>query len=269
VAWEALDEETGSVPLLPMLSPNERTPWAYVESEFNYAPHRQICLDGGESRTLGTQIPLVLVFSEASHAKDIAAVAGHLRRWLGSPGSLFEASRPVLVSYGIRPATLGSPSAALGLLESLVHHGLDVVELRGALEAAEYVAQCAATVVESRKRRVPSRFKVAGVRCQTLRDPVDKMRISWISQLMQIPGVSEEIAKVIAERYTSPATLLAAVAKLDVSHVASSSSEGDSFLAEIEYPIRGKKGTRRVGPIISRRIALLFHPMTPADHVLV
>merc|ERR1712139_460396 len=95
-------------------------------------------------------------------------------------------------------------------------------------------------------------------------------RISWVSQLMQVPGVSEEIAKVIAERFPSPGALLAAVAGADKdgSRSASSSSSGsdlntavaDAFLAELEYPIRGKKCTRRIGPIISRRLFTLFHP---------
>merc|ERR1712014_97013 len=117
--------------------------------------------------------------------------------------------------------------------------------------AAQYVVQCAAAIAESRKRRVPSRFKVAGLRCQTLRDPMDKLRISWVSQLMQIPGVSEEIAKVVAERYPSPASILAAVAKSDASTV---NIVAEGFVSEIEYPIRGKKSTRKIGPIVSRRI---------------
>merc|ERR1712032_1292816 len=99
-------------------------------------------------------------------------------------------------------------------------------------EAGEYVAQCAAAVAESRKRRVPSRFKVAGVRCQSIRDPIDKLRISWVSQLMQIPGVSEGIAKVIAEQYTSPGSLLAAVAKIDMAAAPNASGEGSRAAAD-------------------------------------
>jgi hypothetical protein len=161
----------------------------------------------------------------------------------------------------------------------MLQHGLDVVEVSGLLEAAEYVFQCAAAVAESRKRRVPSRFKVAGTRCQTIRDPADKLRISWVSQLMQVPGVSEEIAKVIAQRYPSPGALLGAVAQADRDARANTASlsvdskvddaVSEAFLAELEYPIRGKKSTRRIGPIISRRLFTLFHPTISPGFVLV
>jgi hypothetical protein len=160
---------------------------------------------------------------------------------------------------------LGSTQKARELFAGLVHQGLDIVELRGEVEAVEYIVQCASAIAESRKRRVPSRFKVAGLRCQTLRDPIDKLRISWVSQLMQIPGVSEEIAKVVAERYPSPAAILAAVAKTDSS---TSNAHAEGFVSEIEYPIRGKKSTRKIGPIVSRRIFMLFHPTVAPDYVL-
>merc|ERR1711988_2087022 len=125
-------------------------------------------------------------------------------------------------------------------------------------QAAEYLIQCGTAICESRKRRMPSRFKVAGSRCQTLPSGAeDKMRVAWVSQLMQIPGVSEEIAKVIAERYPSPAAIMKAVEETNLpgteaSVSATSSAEG--LFAELEYPIRGKKSMRRVGPIVSRRI---------------
>jgi len=127
------------------------------------------------------------------------------------------------------------------------------------------------------------------VRCQTLpRDPQDKLRLTWVSQLMQVAGVSEEIAKVVSERYPSPGSLMHAVTQasrgahssaaskdLDVAPAgmpskgkAATGAVADSFLADLEYPIRGKKGTRRLGPVVSRRIFTLFHPETPPDHIL-
>lgn len=49
-------------------------------------------------------------------------------------------------------------------------------------QAAQYVSQCASSVVECRRRRVPSRFKVAGVRCQTLpKDSVGRCSLSKLS----------------------------------------------------------------------------------------
>lgn len=271
VATAGFDEEPGSSLELPTLTSRGSCPWLFLECDFGYAPHRQICAEGGESRVTGTRFPVLLIFADASEAHEVANAAGCLCAWLSAPGGRFEASRPLLVAHGAKPSSLGRDGAIAALATGLVCHGLGVVEVRGAREAAEYVAQCASAVAESRKRRMPSRFKVAGVRCQTLRDPSEKLRISWVSQLMQVPGVSEEIAKIVAERYQSPGALLAAVASAvaeagDASRAVTAAAE--AFIAEMEYPIRGRKGTRRVGPIVSRRLFTLFHPTEPPDLVL-
>jgi len=269
VAWQPLDDEAGSLLAFPVLTRRGNLPWLYLESEFGYAPHRQVCAEGGETRAVGTRLPTVLLFVEASEAAEVAESAGLLRTWLSVQHGKFESSRPLLVAYGARPASFGPQGSALAA--GLVRHGLGVVELHGVPEAAEYVVQCSAAVAESRKRRVPSRFKVAGLRCQTLRDPGDKLRISWVSQLMQIPGVSEDIAKIIAERYPSPGVLLDAVARASASSAVAGPDAlmADAFVAELEYPIRGKKSTRRIGPIVSRRVFTLFHPDVTPELVLV
>lgn len=274
LTWTELDEATAGGN--PPIDGGHLLPWAYFECEFSYAPHRQICAEGGVTAA-GTRIPLVLIFVESAAASMVAQLAGELQDWLSAPAGagLFAQSRMLLLSYGGKPASLRRDAAPV-LLKALVQHGFGVVELKDAAHASEYVVQCAAAVAESRKRRVPSRFKVAGVRCQTLgSDPADKLRIAWVSQLMQIPGVSEEIAKVIAERYPTPAAVMRATADADpAGSCAKSSGEvppgspAESFFADLEYPIRGKKGTRRVGPLVSRRIFTLFHPATPAEHLL-
>lgn len=281
VIWTEAQEITGSVLSMPPLTRLKETLWLYLETDFGYAPHRQVCAEGGESRSLGTRYPMIMIFAEAKDAAEVAENASLLRTWLSVQHGRFERSRVLLLSYGSKPASRDSPHAALSLTAATMRHGLELVELHGLPQAAEYIFQCAAAVAESRKRRVPSRFKVAGLKCQTLRDPGDKLRISWVSQLMQIPGVSEDIAKVIAERYPSPGVLLDAVARADEAQRASSSSglaepphgvcnaTADAFLSEIEFPIRGKKSTRRIGPIVSRRVFTLFHASVAPELVLV
>mmetsp|Transcript_127035 Transcript_127035/g.206745 ORF Transcript_127035/g.206745 Transcript_127035/m.206745 type:complete len:306 (-) Transcript_127035:45-962(-) len=274
LAWVDVDETTAGSKA-PPIEGGHLLPWAYLECEFHYAPHRQICAEGGVTAA-GTRFPLVLLFVESATAAMVAKLAGDLQDWLSTPGGLFAQSRTLLLAYGGKPASLRR-DAAPTLLKALVQHDFGVVELKDAIHASEYVVQCATAVAESRKRRVPSRFKVAGVRCQTLgSDPADKLRIAWVSQLMQIPGVSEEIAKVVAERYPTPAAVMRAAADADPAGAcAQGSCEGhpgsvaDGFFADLEYPIRGKKGTRRIGPIVSRRIFTLFHPATPAEHLLI
>ncbi|CAK0821935.1 unnamed protein product [Prorocentrum cordatum] len=235
--------------------------WAYVECDFPYAAHRAAVAQGNCLEVTGTTLPLLLVFLEAPSAELLTSAAvGALSDWLAAHGPL-QAARLLLLLYGTRPASL-RPAVAAPLAASLVRRGAGAVELEGPGHAAEYAAQCAAAVSESRRRRVPSRFKVAGARCQTLpRDASARLRVTWVSQLMQIPGVSEEIAKVIAEHHPSPAAILGAVAS-------AGASSGSAFLADLEYPIKGRSGTRKVGPVVSRRVFTMFSPEAEPEHLL-
>jgi len=257
--------------------------WAYLESDFLYAPHRISCREaaaGVHAEDIGTRFPLVLLFEQQDFllAGGGAAALAPFVAWLRSPPRPFgEDVRILLVLLAgsrRRPASL-EPSGADTLARCLVTHGIGCVDVCDADHAAGYVIQCAASVAEARKRRTPSRFKVAGMKCQTLpRDEQDKIRITWVSQLMQVAGVSEEIAKAIAGKHPSPGALLQAVARASVAQGTGgftdvSSSVAENFLADLEYPIRGKKGTRRLGPIVSRRLFTLFHPGTPPDYLLI
>ena len=60
--------------------------------------------------------------------------------------------------FGAKPASLGSAGAIVSLAAGLVHHGLDVVELRGVAEAAEYVAQCLGGVLKDFFPKSPTNF---------------------------------------------------------------------------------------------------------------
>lgn len=274
VTWEAMDES--SIGSLGSSLNSGLLKWAYLETDFQYAAHRALCQEttGCQdlAEDLGTQFPLALVYGKACSAANLAPLVAGIVKWLGAPGRSFTQMRLMLVLYGARPASLGPCAGSLA--EALLRWGAGFVEVRSAEQAAVYTAQCAASVAVSKKRRVPSRFKVAGARCQTLpRDPEDRLRITWVSQLMQIPGVSEEIAKAVAGRHQTPGVLLEAVAEAcrggpSSTEEGSANSIADKFLSDLEIPIRGKKGTRRLGPIVSRRIFTLFHPNASSERVL-
>lgn len=265
--------------------------WAYLESDFAYAPHRLTCSEGGQGggreELFGTRYPLALIFEEdvaASFAASLALLPNFLD-WLRSPLRSFGGSlRVTLVLIGGQKPVSLKKEHSERLALAMVRLGVGTVEVRDCAHAAQYVVQCAAAVAECKRRRVPSRFKVPGVRCQTLpKDPQDKLRLTWVSQLMQVAGVSEEIAKAVAGRYASPSALLLAVAESAAAAAGGSAADdqgglrieapsmtevADAFLADLEYPTRGKKGTRRLGPVVSRRLFTLFHADTPADTVL-
>jgi len=295
--WAHIDEAALGAPLPAGGGGGSAPQWAYLESDFLYTAHRTAITEGvgravssAAEDAVGTRFPLVLLFELASSVCQSTSALGTFAEWLRAPPRPFcPRTRLVLVVVG-GPKSVGlRAEQAAALAGSLVQHGVGSVEVFGVDHAAQYVLQSVSSVHECRRRRVPSRFKVAGVRCQTLpRDPQDKLRLTWVSQLMQVAGVSEEIAKAISERYPSPGLLMQAVTQVAQGRGSSASSVetavvpmglpptgkaaagsvADSFLADLEYPIRGKKGTRRLGPVVSRRVFTLFHPETPPEHVL-
>ena len=133
-----------------------------MESDFPYAAHRTVVAQGDSLEVSGTRFPLALVFLDVAAADLVtAATMGPLVEWLGSSHKPFTQTRLLLLVYGPKPTSL-RPAAAASLAACLLRHGAAAVELCGVGHVAEYAAQCAATINESRRRRVPSRFEVAG-----------------------------------------------------------------------------------------------------------
>jgi len=222
-----------------------------------------------------TKFPVVLIVTttvvDASLVDRVAAFVSWLQT---APRPFNRQTRTLLLSLAPAASVAQRPQTSAALGTCLVRHGIGVVEARSVDDAACYIVQCGLSLGESKKRRLPSRFKVQGSRCQTLpRNPHDQLRLTWVSQLMQLAGVSEEIAKAVAERHATPAALMQAIEAVEAENVGPAAKVrakvAEGFLADLEYPIRGKKGTKRLGPVVSRRIFSLFHPETTPEHVLV
>lgn len=266
--WEAIDPD-----LRPPALSGPCLPWLYFKTDFPYSSHVDLAKETGLVEPTCTQYPLVVLLLEVSGLDNATDVMRDVVAWFADPARPFVRSRLVLLLVHSASFAGGKPAVVGSLAACLIHHHVAVVEVGSHVHAANYVAQSAAAIAESKRRRLPSRFKVVGSRCQTLpRDKGDSLRITWVSQLMQVPGVSEEIAKAIAERHPSPGSLLQTVMELDSTGASLRSPDvhpASGFLADLEYPIRGKKGTRRIGPIVSRRIFAMFHAMTPPDHTLI
>lgn len=233
----------------------EKTPWAYLECNFDYSTHK--------TQTLVTRFPTIFVFvgPEDFHAADSPLLKSQeFARRLSESSQPFSGSRIIFVVCKGTKRT--RPDVMESLVKCLLRCSINCVETFSAHAAAEYVLQCTSAVLESRKRKFPSRFKTEGERCQTVPKTQENQRlITWVSMLMQVPSVSEEIAKVIAKRHSSPAAMLAAVNGTPPAK--------SGFLEDLEYPIRGQKSTRRVGPVISRRLHSLFSANIQESDVLV
>mmetsp|Transcript_56098 Transcript_56098/g.126191 ORF Transcript_56098/g.126191 Transcript_56098/m.126191 type:complete len:304 (-) Transcript_56098:36-947(-) len=241
-------------------------PWMFLETSFAYAPHRVRKRLGDDA---GTQYPVLLLFAPGTEAlEQMGDFLPAFKEWLLSCEPGFAMSRLLILAWHIKRPPAKSQEDVLSTSAScLVGHSVGVVEVADAVGAAKYVAQCVASVVESQRRRLPSRFKVAGPRCQTLSDS-DAIQKAWVSQLMQIPGVSEEAAKAVAQRHPSPAALMHAI-KEECSHEPYSlQPASDSFLASLELPSRGRNDVRRLGVSLSKRICAVFQEAALPSHQL-
>eukprot|EP00913_Durusdinium_trenchii_P017206 g16179.t1 len=179
-------------------------PWALVQADFNYVlqslrpgpPVLRALQD--PFAPLGTRCAAALCFAEATQATSAVEA---LSAWWPSKAAECPGARLLLVLIGPKQASL-RVDAAECLTEALLTLQMDFVEVRDWADrmrnqpplAAAYAVQCAESVAKSRGRALPSRFKVAGAKCQTLpKDPSDRLATTWVSQLMQVQGMSEDL----------------------------------------------------------------------------
>ncbi|CAK9067058.1 unnamed protein product, partial [Durusdinium trenchii] len=199
-------------------------PWALVQADFNYVSQWTVASAKDPFAPLGTRCAAALCFAEATQATSAVEA---LSAWWPSKAAECPGARLLLVLIGPKQASL-RVDAAECLTEALLTLQMDFVEVRSAPLAAAYAVQCAESVAKSRGRALPSRFKVAGAKCQTLpKDPSDRLATTWVSQLMQVQGMSEEIAKVVAERFNSPFAFMEAVEATCSAHPEVVSTLGD------------------------------------------
>jgi len=244
-------------------------PWALIEADFNYVSQWSVATAKDPLAPLGSRSAAVLCFASASPVDRVQKSVEELNRWWPHNVTRWPGARLFLVLTGEKKASINAKIAEL-LAQALVTMGCNTVEVRTPEQAALYALNCVEAVQKSRGKTLPSRFKVQGVRCQTIpKDPDDRLGNVWVSQLMQVQGMSEEMAKVVAERFASPFSMMEAISA--AAQEAAEGTEGDTadrFIADLELPIRGKKGTRRLGPVLSRRLFTLFHPYASSDQLI-
>lgn len=165
----------------------------------------------------------------------------------------------------------------------MVRYGLDAVEVSSVKEAGIYVALAVEAVRKSEREKKlklrkgdvcrsvgilggggPGSSGPAGVR--------GEFYVQWVSMLMEIPGVSEEIAKTVAETYPSLKKLLSDLGGEKGAGGASASGQvklvsaaagyncaaTTNKLENLEIATRSKKESRRLGPVVAGRIVGFF-----------
>eukprot|EP00397_Hematodinium_sp_SG-2012_P065630 GEMP01095935.1.p1 GENE.GEMP01095935.1~~GEMP01095935.1.p1 ORF type:complete len:242 (+),score=40.95 GEMP01095935.1:113-838(+) len=133
-------------------------------------------------------------------------------------------------------------------------HDIDIVSVTSFEEGANYVYFSIKAMLEKKTNCV---WQHKGESCRSLsRATTDPDYVTWVSMLMEMPGMSEETAKAVCERYRTPREAVDA-----------SKGQSDLIFADIEIPTRGQNTARRLGPALSKKLYRTFTALDPEQHI--
>ncbi|SCM22150.1 conserved Plasmodium protein, unknown function [Plasmodium chabaudi adami] len=134
----------------------------------------------------------------------------------------------------------------------LIQYNVDTVEIENSTDIHKYIFKCCKYLHQSKIRKLNSYFKVkpAGIMSQFKNDNLNenKMYYTWVSQLMQITGISQDIAIRIAEEFNTPYDLIVHFKKIN----------DEECLKDLI--ISSAYGERKLGKALSRKIYRIFSP---------
>lgn len=149
-----------------------------------------------------------------------------------------------------------------------LHLGFEVHQVVNAIECGQYIASLASALA-----RAPYKISATAASFNTHKlmrgqgiDEAHGLEMAWINMLMQIPKVTEDIARAISFMYPSFASLLTAY-----SGAGKSEKEKQELLQDLQRST-GNARSMRVGPAISKKVYRVFScelPETPVDDVRV
>jgi len=94
------------------------------------------------------------------------------------------------------------------IARGFVHHQIDVIETHSVKEAACYMTCAIEALLKSKTKKITGFFETRGSICKSVTHAGKGQFFSnWCSMLMEIPGVSEEVAKAIANEFPTVTAL--------------------------------------------------------------
>ena len=135
-----------------------------------------------------------------------------------------------------------------------LRHSFDVHQVVNATECGQHIAALASSLARNpfRQSATAASFSThRPMRGQGL-DEVHSLEIAWISMLMQIPKVTEEVARAVSFAYPSFASLMGAYSDLT-----KSDRQKEILLQDLKRT-NGNAEARRLGPALSKRIYRVF-----------
>ncbi|KAF7457803.1 putative ERCC4 domain-containing protein [Cryptosporidium felis] len=159
----------------------------------------------------------------------------------------------------------------------IVNHSVDSFEVKNELEASQYLSCIITAIHESQKRPISSKYKP--------KNNTGSNDNSWITQLVQIPGLSDDSARAIEKLYSSPKEIIRFI-KRNINDLVPHNSdkfvkqnigilkkdiEDSSWfnqLSNITFFCSKSFSVRRLGRARARKLVLLYGNITPPTKII-
>ncbi|VWU50863.1 conserved protein, unknown function [Hepatocystis sp. ex Piliocolobus tephrosceles] len=144
----------------------------------------------------------------------------------------------------------------------LIKYKVDTVEMENTISLHEYIFKCCKYLYQSKTKKLSSYFKVKPtsmlnqLKKLNINEIKNEEYLTWVSQLMQINGISEDISIKIADVFATPFDLIMHLKKVN----------NEEFLKDLV--ISSSYGQRKLGKALSRKIYKVFSPNAVPDNLV-
>jgi hypothetical protein len=204
--------------------------------------------------------PLLIVWTDAAGARRLAAASATAADGDGSEPVTIDllgwrracsaVGAGLVLVVDRAPANLRA--ALVGLQARMLLEGeASLVHVASRADADEMVGKLAA--LAAAKPAAPSFLGSCSVFKPTGAPPASEALAIWLRMLIQLPGLSDDVAEAIADRFRSWAELMDFLEQ-----PGGSTTEKQRTLAELQRPTRDGRPGKRVGPVLAKRVHDFF-----------
>ncbi|KAH7649400.1 hypothetical protein FG379_001027 [Cryptosporidium bovis] len=162
------------------------------------------------------------------------------------------------------------------IISLLINNSIDSIETKNELEASQYLSNIISAICEIQKRSLSSKYKP---RISSF--PSDDL---WVSQLFQIPGLSEDSARAIERIFRTPGELITYIDKNIERHKLNSNGEFNlnkfdlkpkvpdlnwfNKLLNISFLCSKGLNNRKLGKARAKKLVLLYNGISSPTDIL-
>ncbi|KAH8739472.1 hypothetical protein FG386_000444 [Cryptosporidium ryanae] len=158
------------------------------------------------------------------------------------------------------------------IISLLINNSIDSIETKNELEASQYLNHIISAISDVQKKSMSSKYKprISSFSSDSL----------WISQLLQIPGLSEDSARAIENVYRTPSELINYIEKHSFnsndklepskSGFKTKFDDSDNFskLSNISFLCSKGLNSRKIGKARTKKLVLLYNRISSSKDIL-